>query len=380
MTTQKNDHQAEALSGHSVRSLRDLTAFPAAIFTAAAFPAAVFDMRVSQRRGLTLTEILAAVFVLSFGLVAALTVLPFASFQLNRMNVADVSGACGRGAIQQIRMAEWQKPEALNIALGINEVPADPYIVDPLGLINPDGSIAMDKAFPPEPETGLSVTGLFAFSLRDIANSDAANLYFRWGDDLLFDVSDSSQRPIKVASAVTSAGDFTWLYMVAPIIDPQADVTRLPSSIATTFPYAVLGYDVAAVVFHRRDTVSDSDHAPIRRVTLDNANSTINATGAYIEISSTNPDDLDLSSIKWILITGPGLENVPGNPVPLNAQWYRITGYDDIMPNGSGYSHRVFLVGPDWKGAKNAAGNPDGAVHAILCDGVVNVFQATMPK
>jgi len=66
---------------------------------------------------------------------------------------------------------------------------------------------------------------------------------------------------------------------------------------------------------------------------------------------------------------------------PINAQWYRITGYDDIMYDAdvSDYVRRVFLVGPDWKGAKDANDVPLG-ISAILCDGVVNVFQATMPK
>ena len=347
-----------------------------------------------SRCGLTLTEILASVFVLSFGLVAALTVLPFATFQLNRMNVADTSGACGRGTIQQIRMAEWQKPEALNYAWDVF-APADPYIVDPLGLFgfcdNPiAASIVHPPKFPYHLNLDTSTVGLHVFVPVEIASQSSvverdyvSNLYFRWGDDVLFDASDSSQRPTKVESAVTSAGDFTWMYMVTPVIDPQATVwpsgTSVPPSgtifpSAVTSPEAVLGYEVASVVFHRRDMVFDTNYPAIRQITLDNTKSTINATGACIELSSSDPDEMDLSTIKWLLLTSTPID------MPITAQWYRITGYDDMMPNGDGYVRRVFLVGPDWKGAKNAAGNPDGTVHAILCDGVVNVFQATMPK
>jgi len=335
-----------------------------------------------MRRGLTLTEILAATFVLSFGLVAALTVLPFATHLLSRMDVADTSGACGRGALRQIRMAEWQKPEVLDYnwvdSNGDRFAPADPYVVDPLEVTG------TSQPFPD------AATGLFAFNLAEIADiSDpdtklaAANLHFRWNDDMIFAEVANSTRPALINptdKTKQASGDYTWLYMVTPKIDPQADVMRPASGIAVTDPDSVLGYEVAAVVFHRRGLMLDS----VRKVNLNPTNTTINAAGAYIELQSGDasapgdPDVLDLSSIKWILLTGPGMEIQPGNAVPLNAQWYRITGYDDIQGSGI-YTRRVFLVGPDWKGQKDVNGNPLN-VYAILCDGVVNVFQATMPK
>ena len=358
-----------------------------------------FHSGISARRGLTLTEILAATFVLSFGLVAALTVLPFATFQLNRMNIADTSGACGRGAIQQIRMAVWQKPDMLHGSWpgwANGDVLADPYIVDPLGIIDPvaDTPISTPANFPYNDSGG---NLLYAFTLNDIVNFDAANRHFRWNDDMIFAAGTKSERPTLIERerkrpdgtteteyVQQAAGDYTWLYMVTPVIDSQAvGFSRPPSgtnnaiTIATVTPDEVLGYEVAAVVFHRRDTAPDPDDAyqPIRRIEL-NGTSVINATGAFIELKSSNPDELDLSMIKWVLLTSEQYLDRP-----LNAQWYRITGYDDIVPNGSNYERRVFLVGPDWKGAKNTTnGNPLGPVYAILCDGVVNVFQATMPK
>ena len=364
MTTQKNSLHVAVFGGHGV------TALPFG------------NTEISQRRGLTLTEILAATFVLSFGLVAALSVLPFATHLLGRMDVADTSGACGRGVLQQIRMAEWQKPEALH-NWNRDEVPADPYIVDPLGI----------HANPP-PVSGTDFPyGLFAYSLAGIGTLDEANLHFRWNDDMVFAQDKNSERPTltqrKRPDGTTefvqqAAGDYTWMYMVTPKIDPLAPITRplssAPPDIAVTAPENVLGYEVAAIVFHRRDLMPNS----VRKVNLNPANTTINAAGAYMELQSGDasapgdPDALDLSSIKWILLTGPGMEIQPGNAVPLNAQWYRITGYDDIQGSGI-YTRRVFLVGPDWKGQKDDNGNPLG-VYAILCDGVVNVFQATMPK
>ena len=405
------------------------------------------------RRGLTLMEILASVFVLSFGLLAVLAILPFGAFQLERMNVADTSGACGRGAIQQIRMAEWQKPENLWVATGsgsnhlsgrffINNFYgpststeecqiADPFIVDPLGLgIDPDnpsvilpngptvyhylnsGSPTFRREFP-IPVTADKNDCLYVMSVYDNLNDPpklfsmaAIDSYFRWGDGTMFTSGDEA-RPEVISSSSALFGDFSWLYMVTPICD-QVNVRRFGSSVNVsnqddvsgfrlpiTSPNTlgctpinnVTGYEVTAVVFHRRDlypepldlTLNEKQYRPIRRISL--APPTINSTGAYIELTSSYEDDLGLSSIKWILLTGQTQEMGDTGNGSLVAQWYRVTGSDDIQGNSTdGYTRRVFLVGPDWKGAKNIGGDPDGLVYAILCEGVVNVFQATMPK
>jgi len=395
-----------------------------------------WNIKHTSRYGLTLMEILASVFVLSFGLLAVLTILPFGAFQLERMNVADMSGACGRGAIQQIRMAEWQKPENIWVATdgtdnlsgrffyGTEECQiADPFIVDPLGL-NPDnllggssvyhylnnGSPAVRREFP------ISVNADRSDCLHVMSVYD--NSYFHWSDDTIF-ASNGEARPELVTrqdGTPSLSGDFTWLYMVTPICD-QKKVQRfnssesmsnlnLPITRYNTLGYTpidnVTGYEVTAVVFHRRDLYpepldvstgasapSENQYRPIRRLSLEER--TINATGAYIKMTSANADDLDLSSIKWILLTGQSQGMIDDSKGPLIAQWYRVTGSDDIQgPDADDlYSRRVFLVGPDWKGAKYMNtrnpddpknGEPDGPVYAILCDGVVNVFQATMPK
>lgn len=377
----------------------------------------------ASRRGLTLTEILASVFVLSFGLLAVLAVLPFGAFQLNRMNVADMSGACGRGALQQIRMAEWQKPENIYISSNTcgNEIvfnstdyePADPYFVDPLGCLEEDASNNVRGEIKQFPQ---SIGSLYAFPLNtEIYNGSGvflrydpfdqvlANKYFRWSDDTIFAESDNSSRPTMIQRngqyVEQASGEFTWVYMVTPKLTPFAQVDRIGFSVnpsgsamntVTDFactPTAdrnVTGYEVAAVVFHRRDLVVDSTspYQPIRKVSLTSSETTINSTGAYIQMESTNAEDLDLTSIKWILLTGQSQEMLDssGTGGSLVAQWYRVTGYDDIQSGGAGSIRRVFLVGQDWKGAKDGNGNPDGTVYAILCDGVVNVFQATMPK
>ena len=403
---------------------------------------------VVSRHGLTLMEILASVFILAFGLVAVISVLPLAVTQTERMNIADMGSACGRGAIQQVRMAEWQKPE--NIWVGTTQSNenieilnfygaltstewcqiADPFIVDPLGLGDPTktgsslstepsvyqyvsgGSSVMGRKFP-IPVNAYNNDSLHVMSICDpvsmaLIPQNMVSQSFYWGDDTIFAPGDTERPAIVPRSSdgnPSAAGQFTWLYMVTPIVAGNNQNIRRHSTVFSQSgsvgysPFdSVTGYEVATVVFHRRDlypeplvlTQNENQYRPIRRLSLGAC--TINAVGAYVELKSTYAEDLDLSSIKWVLLTGRSQELQDSvlsgdNPLigSLVAQWYRVTGSDDIRageiePGVDGYLRRVFLVGPDWKGAKDTSGNPDGDVHAILCDGVVNVFQTTMPK
>ncbi|MDR1494025.1 MAG: hypothetical protein LBT05_15085 [Planctomycetaceae bacterium] len=342
------------------------------------------------RRGLTLMEILATVFVLAFGLMAVLSALPFGAYQLNRMNILDSSGACGRGALAQIRLADWQKPETLNDITAINElvnssttdaipngdIIADPFIIDPLGLLERSGSPRFEK-FALYPATVI-YDNLFAFNPFGTNRTDL-DKKFVWGDDTIFaqDNASASLRPTKVPSGA-AAGDFSWLYMVTPVVS-QDTVTRTDVEKAGyTSPENIKEYSVAAVIFNRRDIFQQ-----IRRLktNYDNPTNTdiINAAGGRITLNSSNPDDLDLSSIKWILLTGRSTRLNQTYTTTKNgalvAQWYRIVGSDEITTqNETNFQRRVFLIGPQWEGA-NAS-----PVYAVLCDGVVNVYQTTMPK
>lgn len=396
----------------------------------------------SSRHGLTLMEILASVFILAFGLMAVITVLPFAVKQIERLNVADISGACGRGAVQQIRIAEWHKPENIWVGQdfsglfpaydfsgqnsGSEEcVLAEPFIVDPLGLLGSvynymdDGAEMTGREFPMRvKQSSNDRDTLHVMSLVDYHGNqqnglqkfdkDKAESFFRWNDDMVFaqDTQSDSGRPVLVENSTTkkplASGEFSWLYMVTPRLghmkfaDGKLAVKRQGmdvgiSDIAYTLSNNIDEYIISVVVFHRRDLypeplemkLGENQYRPIRKLGTRTADNTLNATGANIMLLSENEEDLDMSSIKWILLTGRSQElhdtyNSGANGT-LCAMWYRVSGYDDIQSDDDGYFRRVFLVGPDWPGAKTSSANPkDPPVYAILCDGVVQVFHDTI--
>ncbi|MDR1385496.1 MAG: hypothetical protein LBJ67_16855 [Planctomycetaceae bacterium] len=357
------------------------------------------NQQMLRRNALTLMEVLATVFVLAFGLMAVLSAIPFGAYQLNRMNILDSSGACGRGALAQIRLADWYKPETLNANGLINSggnVIADPFIVDPLGMFE------RTKDTPPLPGD----FGQFVLN-PGISGNDDDNLYasnpflnqtdldrkFVWGDDTIFAQEDSSSRPTLIKNSGgtpayknLTAGEFSWLYMITPVVPQDNVVTRAGrTSAGYTLPENIKEYNVAAVVFHRRDVFYDANAAyqPIRRLKTGYDNpaiaDTIDVAGGRITLNSNKPDDLDLSSIKWILLVGRSttLDEAYKRGAlegTLVAQWYRIAGSDEITQDGVNFQRRVFLIGPQWEGASNSP------VYAVLCDGVVNVYQTTMPK
>lgn len=60
-----------------------------------------------SRRGLSLMEILASVFILMIGLVGVVSVLPFGLYQLSRINNADYGGNCARAAMHEIKVRQF---------------------------------------------------------------------------------------------------------------------------------------------------------------------------------------------------------------------------------------------------------------------------------
>ncbi len=106
----------------------------------------------SPRRAMTLIEIMAAILVLSIGLVAVVAAIPFGGMRMEQMQEADSAAAVGRNAIRLIKANDWANPNGwdwANLALlGMVGRPANnpasfldngnfnlasPYFIDPLG-------------------------------------------------------------------------------------------------------------------------------------------------------------------------------------------------------------------------------------------------------
>lgn len=64
----------------------------------------------STRFGMTLVEIMAAILVLSIGLVGVISAIPFGGLRLSQMQEADNSSALGRNAARTMKANDWANP------------------------------------------------------------------------------------------------------------------------------------------------------------------------------------------------------------------------------------------------------------------------------
>ena len=64
----------------------------------------------SLRRGVSLLEVLIAVFILTFGLLSVAMVIPAGRALMVEASKSDRSAACGRAALNDIQVREWHKP------------------------------------------------------------------------------------------------------------------------------------------------------------------------------------------------------------------------------------------------------------------------------
>ncbi|MDR1957574.1 MAG: hypothetical protein LBQ54_00755, partial [Planctomycetaceae bacterium] len=213
-----------------------------------------------HRAGLSLIEILASVFILLIGILGVLSAVTLGGFQIRRVKIADQSAACGRAALAQIRMSDWQKEENIvdsTLADIVNYT--NPYIVDPLGYFNlGTGSFDGSRS---------TLGTLDRFTLKTIKNtilyyrSQDSNLTFDqcyrsiafrdfyWSDEIRFNVLDQQRTEIQMRDAEVSeqggkvpAADenFSWMFMVTPQNDNNL-------------------CEVSAIVFYLRGNPADGE-------------------------------------------------------------------------------------------------------------------------
>jgi len=350
----------------------------------------------NPRAGLSLIEILASVTILTIGILGTIIAVMLGGIQVRRAKVADYSATCSRAALHQIQMADWQKPEAVDPVNTLRFAPGnpndlrrvvDPYIVDPLAFWKYDGTLVSPDpyVFPSKRTSG---NGLRRYPMTYYPNSvnwlnyDDTMSMFRASDDIRFEPpTDNPQgRPTTIGgNPVQSEGMFSWMYMVSPMV-PSSHVNRLSFGTndvrGCADPKYISSYEVSSIVFYGRVPPEGVNDPGERTV-----NATFSGSTGHLILSAQDIDDLDLSTIRWILLTGfspdyapwVNIDN-PGRGVVV-AKWYRVVGEGEITENQTGgYQRQVFVLGPAWNGTY------DTNITAILCDDVVDVRTTIMPR
>lgn len=369
---------------------------------------------ISQRTGLSLFEILAAVFVLMVGLLGVLAVIPFGMYQMARVNKADFGGNCGRAALQEIKIRKWAFDYDTSLYPGtalrsmIRHIDNNgdrylycgrPIIVDPL-MMETNNFNSNFNYFPYNQTSGLPRISCEMRHPKDqgVLRKDSTatvsvNEYtwlaqdlFTWSDEKNFAPAGkpivNNPRPVGITDstrgydAIQSKDNFTWLYMLTPNVRGQYINNN---NLLYAKESDVSGYDVDVVVFFdRKFNPADADE--FERL-VDARQDGTGYRGGEFTIESANEEDLDMTDTRWVLLSCPQRTGQP-----LFAKWYRVISSGDapkpidtqkgdipIDPDNGLYQRELMLMGPDL---------PDDPtnINITLVKGAIHVYSGVAVK
>ncbi|NLE37936.1 MAG: hypothetical protein GX621_07915 [Pirellulaceae bacterium] len=248
----------------------------------------------APRAGVSLLEVLIAMFVITIGLLGVAALIPTGHFAVVKSTEADRAAACGRAALSEVATREMLVPTTWRWPTGNYAGPGaalyaaqygDAFAIDPLFIAQNVVAVAPNysrlAAFPYDsdynpPGTPPPTWGpyfLHRITYADVSGTmtpavlppSIANRIFTFGDDLIFETERTEPDQRARASVLWNTG------RVGPYPDPTAATTDFPllqqnaghyTWLLTVSPAATeIGgtsfrkYTVSAVVSHRRDTV-----------------------------------------------------------------------------------------------------------------------------
>ncbi|MBN1591200.1 MAG: prepilin-type N-terminal cleavage/methylation domain-containing protein [Pirellulales bacterium] len=395
----------------------------------------------NARRGVSLLEVLIAMFVVTLGLLGVVSLIPTGHFAVVESTKSDRAAACGRAAMSEVKVRRmldsslWRCPNGTSGAVAAQY--GDAFIIDPLFVANnlPEvpGNEMNLAAFPCDGSYPPAYTPFFLNRVTLPMSASVADRVFTWGDDLLFKVDrgDAEQRtrasyfwaddgstqtgtaPYPVlptdTQLPTASGDYqrllqqdakhySWMLTVAPA--PSENV--LP--VGGVFNFRK--YRVSTVVSYRRDlgyrpldpgnppSVDDMPTERLVNVRLDGGGYGGGDVTIHIPdncMGSAGADQyeayLKVRPGQWIMLMGLKLDaRVPPRPDVSNwqarrvAQWYQVVAADDVQHDSTAnaYGRRLTLAGPDWD--PTVIGDVSGTpgAKAVLVDGVIGVYTKTI--
>jgi len=355
-----------------------------------------------RRRGVSLMEVLVSIFVILFGMLAVGALLPVGRFEIAEALRADRAAACGRAALREVQVrgilhpALWLKPNLSPVAPpvavlgGALAFPAlDSFAIDPL-FIARNGSVApgLLQQFPFAPTAGtvfMQRATLGMVTLPNPALHDALfSRIFIWRDDLTYTLPKDATLRAQIdlsGGSPPNDGSYSWLVTVTPVVDRAPDA--VDSSVNPPVLYyradTVRKFEVAAVVFHKRDFVAADPADPSnpkpgeRQVGVEFQGAGWGGGDVRLMTPLATATFINVKRNDWILLCGldPGQW---GRPV---FKWYRILAVSDPEPTNPG-NRMVTLAGPDWRyNVDPNTGIPNVVMGAIF-EGVAGVYTETV--
>ncbi len=256
-------------------------------------------------------EVLISIFVMTFGLLGLVSLIPVGKFTVVETARADRSGACGRAALREVRVRRMLDPNTWSDVPGRNA-----FVIDPLGVA--DG---LTTNF-----GGLPRISLINPATGNVFNYDIADAIFRCQDDLNFEIPDSQYRPYPAGTSdditervVESIGDYSWFLTVN---SSPAEANRVPP---LPWPERRM-FTVSVVVCHDRITDPGVQRKVVQNTSVDRF-----LTGGYGGGSVILSSPVEIREDEWIMLSNSD-----------QAKWYRVASA------GASPTMHLTLVGPDW--------------------------------
>lgn len=345
--------------------------------------------KLMRRRGISLTEVLLSMFVMTVGVLGLAALIPVGGSDVATAVRADRTSNLGRAAFRDVQVRDWLEPDMWMPAVPPNPTTAplweDPRSAAPLNLPTEfANSFCIDPLFvsrnnPTYVNTADSRLREFPYSLDNDAQDDGdgdwttlpqpprmlrgtlhawpaftappiqlahADRLFRSTDDLVFGLPDGEPdgRPFASLGSAQQTrqftGDYSWLFTVSPLLNGHNALTQLINGAPHT-------YTVSAVVFQKR-TVELAPLAIATRAGTPPTERTVYAD--FISGVGLGGGDVRLG-----LPVTPGVNNDPNLPKSSDfpqvkaGQWIMLSGWL-VPPSGEPISvfrwYRVVTAGP----------------------------------
>lgn len=437
----------------------------------AAFIASLHDAEPANRRaGISLTEVLLAMFVVTVGILGLAALIPVGGSYLRTAQTDDRSSNLGRAAFHDVQVrgyldqnlwldhtgdkpANWLDYDFPNPDGTPGTLVGSPIgwgnvvCIDPLMVAAANGTNPRVATFPYTLDNDPDADGdpvavpnpprMTRCTLRTWENQPTpVNLatsrvlferIFRGSDDLTFGFPENEPdaRPFAALGSAKQVrqftGEYSWFFTVCPMINEQTLQTDNHGGPQT--------YNVSVVVTRNRvldvspydlsGTPPDERNGtpPTERTVYCDFISGVGLGGGDVRLGlpildpaapnadANLPKLSDFPEVKpgqWILLSGWLSDGL--NPITPMFRWYRVSSAGPLKhespadfpaniaatrPTNPEWCQYVTLVGPDWwssngvnqfidaDNSPNVGGSPH-TCHAILVDGVVNVYEKTM--
>ncbi|MDZ4821505.1 MAG: prepilin-type N-terminal cleavage/methylation domain-containing protein [Planctomycetota bacterium] len=319
-----------------------------------------------RRTGISLLEVMIAIFILSVGLLSVASLLPVGSFQVQKALSEDRKSHVGQNAFREFRTrgmanpALWIRADGTaylaQTAPGMNVLPVaiDPYYLSSTILGGSGGAVF--------PRGGNLTSSMPRIGLSIASTPALAEMIMVARDDVIYErQADADLPPVGKFEGANlrrmSEGHFSWM------------ATLAPANFAMRAVAPGVQFNLSLVVFYKRNIsiANQEDGAGHeRQLSVGSDLSGFGMGGGEIEVRGTAAETSPKKG-EWIMLSCAVPLPAPQSGNGVYHRWYRVVTVGDYDSGG----RALTLAGPDW-------GSNVAPTHASIFNGAVALYEKTL--